>query len=72
MPRPPDAVLARLEELIARAVAFNPADQQRPATATVAKREQWRFLISAIQTVGSACGRESPHLRELERAARYC
>ncbi len=31
------------------------------------KSELWRFLISSIQTVASACGRESPHLRELER-----
>jgi hypothetical protein len=27
----------------------------------------WRFLISSLQTVASACGRDSPHLRELER-----
>lgn len=29
--------------------------------------EMWRFLISSLQTVGSACGVSSPHLRELER-----
>ena len=27
----------------------------------------WRFLISSLQTVGSTCGKDSPHLRELER-----
>jgi len=27
----------------------------------------WRFLISSLQTVRSACGKKSPHLRELER-----
>jgi hypothetical protein len=28
--------------------------------------EQWRFLISSLQTVKKACGADSPHLRELE------
>jgi hypothetical protein len=28
--------------------------------------EQWRFLVSSLQTVGNACGKESPHYRELE------
>ena len=28
--------------------------------------EQWRFLLSSIQTVGAACGKESPHYREIE------
>ena len=27
----------------------------------------WRFLISSLQTVGSTCGKDSPHLSELER-----
>jgi hypothetical protein len=28
--------------------------------------EQWRFLISSLQTVKNVCGQDSPHLRELE------
>ena len=29
--------------------------------------ELYRFLISSLQTVASACGHDSPHSRELER-----
>lgn len=74
MPRPPEDIRRRLEELITRARQFLPPRNQpdggttrQPITFSAPKSELWRFLISAIQTVISACGRESPHLRELER-----
>jgi len=73
MPRPPEDVRRRLEELIARCDIFlprRPRDEPGPREAvrfSMPISEQWRFLISSLQTVGSSCGKDSPHLRELER-----
>jgi hypothetical protein len=73
MARPPEDVRRRLEELIARCDGFLPPRPREPATAlqpvsfSAPRSELWRFLISSLQTVASACGKESPHLRELER-----
>lgn len=74
MPRPPEDVRRRLEELITRCDSFLPrrppsqdGSFRAPITFSAPKSELWRFLISSIQTIVSACGRESPHLRELER-----
>jgi hypothetical protein len=74
MPRPPEDIRRRLDELITRCASFLPPrpegdDGQRkgPVTFSAPKSEMWRFLISSLQTVSSSCGKESPHLRELER-----
>ncbi len=72
MPRPPEDVRKRLEELISRCDTFLPPREREsgprePINFSAPKSELWRFLISSLQTVTSACGRESPHLRELER-----
>ena len=74
MPRPPEDVRLRLEELIDRCNSFlpprPPADDDRPRIPvkfSAPRSEMWRFLISSLQTVRSACGKKSPHLRELER-----
>lgn len=73
MPRPPEDVRRRLDELIARCGQFlpRPAGEREPGAPPVQfkapRSEMWRFLISSLQTVRSACGQDSPHLRELER-----
>lgn len=76
MPRPPEDVRRRLEELIDRCTAFLPprgpdpdtdASPRPPVKFTAPRSQMWRFLISSLQTVRSACGEKSPHLRELER-----
>lgn len=67
MPRPPEDVRRRLEELIARCDGFVPPNAKEPVRVPAQNSELWRFLISSLQTVGSSCGKESPHLRELER-----
>ncbi len=67
-------VRRRLVELIGRAEAFVPANQRPDPTTrkeavrfSAPRNELWRFLISSLQTVRGACGRKSPHMRELER-----
>lgn len=74
MPRSPEDIRRRLDELIERANSFLPPRDEpaplgprQPVRFSAPLSELWRFLISSLQTVGSACGKESPHLRELER-----
>src|SRR5262245_52170208 len=74
MPRPPDEIRKRLDELIGRCDTFLPprdrapdGTPKSPIDFVAPRSEIWRFLISSLQTVASACGRDSPHLRELER-----
>lgn len=74
MPRPPEDVRRRLDELITRCDTFlprrpdaSPAGPREPVRFSAPRSELWRFLISSLQTVAGACGRDSPHLRELER-----
>jgi hypothetical protein len=69
--RPPEDVRRRIEELIKRCGEMSSESSDAQGGAERALRiplaEMWRFLISSIQAVKSACGRKSPHLRELER-----
>jgi hypothetical protein len=74
LPRRPEEVRKRLDELISRCDVFLPPQERaaengtrEPRRFSAPKSELWRFLISSLQTVASACGRDSPHLRELER-----
>jgi hypothetical protein len=73
MARSSDEVRRRLEELLQRCDVFLPPrseDEQRsgqPVKFRAPLDELWRFLISSLQTVGAACGKDSPHFRELER-----
>ncbi len=74
MPRPPEDVRRRLEELIARCDGFLPPrppaheeEYRAPVRWSAPRSEMWRFLVSSLQTVLSACGRESRHYRELDR-----
>ena len=74
MPRPPEEIRRRLDELIARCGSFLPPNLQAskggprtPLHYSAPRNEVRRFLISSLQTVSSACGKDSPHLRELER-----
>jgi hypothetical protein len=68
MIRPSQNCLVRLEELIQRVAEFHGGTSPTmPESVVLEKRELWRFLVSSIQTVSSACGKDSPHLRELER-----
>jgi hypothetical protein len=70
MPRPPEDIRRRLQELIDRCGTFGPAGQERseggPWQLKISSVELWRFLISSLQTVSTACGKESPHYREME------
>jgi len=74
MPRKPEEIRRRLDELLQRCDSFLPPCEpddtdgpRSPRRFSAPKAEMWRFLISSIQTVGSACGEGSPHLRELQR-----
>src|SRR5580693_8480112 len=74
MARPPEELQRRLDELIQRCESFRDAGPGTPVPTErgTARRfqmpavEQWRFLISSLQTVKKACGIDSPHLRDLE------
>ncbi|MGB1013776.1 MAG: hypothetical protein ACPG4T_06560 [Nannocystaceae bacterium] len=67
MPRSPEDIRRRLQELLDRCDQFfSGTTLEAPVKITAPKSELWRFLISALQTVSSACGADSPHLRELE------
>lgn len=75
MPQTPAEVRRRIDELLERCDTFVPPREpsandspREPVRFSAPLSELWRFLISSIQTVGSACGIDSPHLRELERA----
>ena len=74
VPRSPEDIRRRLDELLERAKSFLPPRDEpespwprQPVRFSAPMSEMWRFLISSLQTVGSACGKDSPHLRELER-----
>lgn len=72
MPRPPEDVRRRIEELIAQSKTMGTPTAGPPpgpdgVRLDVLRQDLWRFLISSLQTVGSACGPTSPHLREFER-----
>src|SRR6516162_6644796 len=74
MPRPPEDIRRRLDELIGRCDCFSRQHSQAagkepmtPLHFTAPRNEVWRFLISSLQAVSSPCGKESPHYRELER-----
>jgi hypothetical protein len=78
VPRPPEDVRRRLDELITRCDRFLPPRPRvdgghiiDPVRFSAPRSEIWRFLISSIQTVRSACGQDSPHLRELERCREH-
>jgi hypothetical protein len=66
LPRAPEDLHRRLEQLLKTAdELFPPGEEAR--TSKVPLRATWRFLVSSLQAVASACGPQSPHLRELER-----
>lgn len=71
MARPPEELRRRLDELIVRCDDFrSKIETPEPVRGGIRFQmpisEQWRFLLSSLQTVKNACGADSPHLRELE------
>ncbi len=62
----PSDVRKRLDELIARCEEWAPRTAERQKVSHL-KVDLWRFMVSSLQTVASACGAQSPHSRELER-----